>query len=164
MRKTLRGYLSHLKCHQEKSTRTALFLVRLSSCVVSLDTLYKIPDFSGLPVRMTVILTPVTHSSECPGAGQRGAGQMLRAEICWCCEGQWLRSGSTMHLDLEGSSTTPQGGWRKEEGKGHRKSLPLHMTSTHLVRGQSLQREPSHCWSARLSSVTIFCWKMVSGL
>lgn len=110
------------------------------SCTVSLDTLYKIPDYSDLPVRMTVILTPVTHSSECPGTGPRGAGQMLRAEICWCREGQWWRSGGPVHLDVEGSKT-PQGGWRKEEGEGRQKSFPLHVTTTRLVRGRSLQRE-----------------------
>lgn len=84
---------------------------------------------------------------------------------CWDLLILWraMHLGGTMHLDLEGS-ITPQGGWGKEEGKGHQKSLPLHMTSTHLVRGWRLQREPSPCRSARLSSVTIFCWKMVSRL
>lgn len=64
------------------------FCSDIFSCIVSFETLYKIPYLSGPHLwRWRWSWSPVTHSSRGPGAGWWGAGQVLCAEIHQSCEG-----------------------------------------------------------------------------
>lgn len=99
---------------RKKSTYSALFLVKLFPCLVSFETLCKIPDLLGPLLRSWQWLgTPVTHSSEGLGAGQWGADLMA---LCWNLPMLWRRViVFRQHPPLELVTVTPQDGWREEE-------------------------------------------------
>ena len=97
--KTLQDSLLHLKFHQEKSTYSILFLVRLCSCLLSFDTLYKIPELSGCACEDDSDQGPLWHVLQRAwGADPRGAGQMLCAEICQCCKGRRAKGGEYVQV------------------------------------------------------------------
>lgn len=165
MRKTLRGYLSHLKFHQEKSTRTALFLVRFFFFLHGkLRYLVQNPWLFWPPREDDSDPHPCDTFLRVPG---NWPARSWADATCWNLLMSWraMMAFRRPHaLGRRRQYNSPR--WLEKRGRGGTpEEFPLACDNYPPgARPKPAEREPSRRWSGRLSSVTIFCWKMVSGL